>query len=110
LSYPVSGQQVRIVTVGQGSGIGSTRSLGPGRAEGVGLGAGIAQVWEMIDGAPKVERRQVRYAFTGAEGDSRSAANKVRKHESRSVHKRARGNAGGRVGVSVLGDLTLGGE
>jgi hypothetical protein len=34
-----------------------------------------------------------------AEGDSRSPANKVRRHGSRSSRQRARGNPGGRVGV-----------
>jgi hypothetical protein len=46
-----------------------------------------------------------------AEGDSRSAANKVRQHESRFSRHRARGNPGARVGVidrSHLGPISFG--
>jgi hypothetical protein len=43
-------------------------------------------------------QRRSRYAFTGR-GDSRSAANRVRPHESGSSRNRLRGNPGGCVGV-----------
>ena len=73
-----------------------------------GGGAGDAgvQLGDVRDGAGLAVPLPERVGFTSskstrsqAEGDSRSAANKVPQHESRASRYRARGNPGRRVGV-----------